>query len=127
MSSTVSVIDILQRFKSAYMDFIDELLEQFPNESDLIIIRVFFEDQVPVTIVADSFVDRVLPYQDMIKRRDDTFFMKNNHMFDMLDTGKVMHFKTLWTSDKLDKDDRDVIWKWFDTFCILVDAYRKNK
>ena len=127
MSSGPSVINILQRFKNGYMQFIDELLEQFPNESDLIIIRVFFQDQVPVSIVADAFIKHVLPYKDMIKRRDDKFFLENNHIFGMLDTGKVIHFKKLLTSERLDKDDRDVIWKWFDTFCVLVEAYRNSK
>lgn len=122
-----SVLSILERFKRGYMQFIDELLEQFPDEPDLIIIRVFFEDQVPVASVADGFIDHVIPHKDMIKNRNENFFLENNHIFGMLDGGKVMHFKKLWTSKRLDKDDRDAIWKWFDTFCALVEAYRKAK
>jgi hypothetical protein len=122
-----SVLNILERFKHGYMQFIDELLEQFPDEPDLIIIRVFFEDQVPVSVVADGFIDHVLPHRDMISTRNEKFFLENNHMFGMLDNGKVLHFKKLWTSSRLDKDDRDAIWKWFETFCTLVDAYRKSK
>lgn len=127
MSSRPSVLSILERFKRGYMQFIDELLEQFPEETDLIIIRVFFEDQVPVSVVADSFIEHVLPHRQVIASRNEKFFIENNHMFGMLDTGKVLHFKKLWTSKRLDKDDRDAIWKWFDTFCALVDAYRKSK
>lgn len=127
MSSGPSVINILQRFKSGYMQFIDELLEQFPDEPDLIIIRVFFEDQVPVSVVADAFIQHVLPHRDMIAKRDEKFFLENNHIFGMLDTGKVLHFKKLWTSKRLDKDDRDAIWAWFSTFCTLMDAYCKIK
>jgi ABC-type bacteriocin/lantibiotic exporter with double-glycine peptidase domain len=91
--STPNVFNILERFKKAYMAFIDELLEQFPNEADLIIIRVFLEDQVPVSVVADTFIERILPHRNMINRRDETFFLENNHIFDMVDTGKVIHFK----------------------------------
>lgn len=127
MSIEPYVINILERFKTGYIQFIDELLEQFPQESDLIVIRVFFDNQVPVSVVADMFIRHVLPYRDMINSRDEKFFLENNHMFNMLDNKKVIHFKKLWTSTRLDKDDREAIWKWFDTFCTLVDAYRKNK
>jgi len=127
MSSGPSVVDILKRFKNGYMQFINELLEQFPHETDLIIIRVFFEDQVPVSVVADSFIQHVLPHKHMIDKREDKFFLENNHIFGMLDTGKVLHFKKLWTSPQLDVDDKNAIWNWFDVFCALVEAYRKCK
>ena len=126
MSST-STIDILRRFKESYMQFIDELYEQFPNETDLIVIRVFFEDQVPVSVVADAFIQHVLPHKELIAKRNDKFFLENDNIFGMLDTGKVLHFKKLWMSDRLDKDDRDAIWAWFDVFCKLVEMYRKSK
>lgn len=122
-----SALNILERFKRGYVQFIDELLEQFPNEPDLIIIRVFFEDQVPVSVVADQFINHVLPLREMIQKRDEKFFIENNHIFGMIDTSKVLHFKKLWTSNRLDKEDRDAIWRWFDTFCALADAYSKTK
>lgn len=123
--STPNVFNILERFKKAYMSFIDELLEQFPNEPDLIIIRVFLEDQVPVSVVADTFVERILPHRGMINNRDEVFFLENNHIFDMVDTGKVIHFKDIWK--RLDDDDKDAIWKWFDTLCTIVEAYKKAR
>lgn len=125
--STPSVLSILKRFKSGIIQFIDELIDQFPNEPDLIIIRVFFEDQIPVFIIADGFINHVLPHKDMIKNRNENFFLENNHMFGMLNNDKVIHFKKLWTSTRLDKDDRNVIWQWFDTFCALIESYQKCK
>jgi hypothetical protein len=125
--SKPSTLNILGRFKNVYMQFIDELLEQFPNEKELIVIRVFFEDQVPVATVADAFIKHVLPHKKIISERDEKFFLENNHIFDMLDTGKVLHFKKLWTSPTLDNEDKKIIWTWFDTFCTLVDAYIKSK
>jgi len=122
-----SVLTILERFKKGYIQFIDELSEMFPEESDLIIIRVFFEDQVPVSLVADKFIQHVLPHREIIKKRDEKFFLENNNIFGMLDTGKVLHFKKLWTSNRLDKDDRITMWNWFDTFVTLMDAYKDCK
>lgn len=124
---TPSSVDILQRFKRGIMQFIDDLIDIFPQESDLIIIRVFFEDQVPVATIADSFVQHVLPHKDMIIKRNDKFFLEENNIFGMLDTGKVLHFKRLWTSSLLDKEDRATIWTYFDTFITLIEAYKKSR
>ena len=125
--TTPSSVDILQRFKRSIIQFIDDLIDIFPQESDLIIIRVFFEDQVPVATIADSFVEYVLPHKEIINKRNDKFFLEDNNIFGMLDTGKVLHFKKLWTSNLLDKDDRIIIWKYFDTFITLIEAYKKSR
>lgn len=123
--SGITTLEVLERFKKAYIQFIDELLEQFPEETDLIIIRVFFENQVPVSLVAEQYLKHVLPLEDMITKRNEKFFIENNSLFNMLDGGKVLHFKKLWLSNKLDKDDKDAIWKWFETFNKLMKTYKK--
>lgn len=125
--SNPSTTVILQKFKQAIMQFIDELIDIFPQESDLIISRVFFEDQIPIVTIADSFVDHILPYRDQIVKRNDKFFIDDNNIFGTLDFDKVLHFKKLWNSGHLDKEDRDVIWDYFDTFIILIDAYKKSR
>jgi hypothetical protein len=122
-----SSIDILQRLKRGIMQFIDDLIDIFPRESDLIIIRVFFEDQVPVVTIAEAMIVHVLPHRVTIASRNENFFLEENNIFGMIDTGKVLHFKKLWTSSLLDKDDRATIWTYFDTFITLVDAYKKSK
>jgi hypothetical protein len=121
-----SQTDILNRFRRAYIQFIDELREQFPQETDLIMMRVFFADQVPTVDVANAFILHVLPHKATIEARDEKFFLEHNNLFGMFDAGKVVHFKNLWTSKNLDSDDREVIWKWFDLFCKLVESYKKT-
>jgi len=122
----LSSTDILLRFKRTIIQFIDDLIDTFPQESDLIIARVFFDDQIPIVSIANGFVVHVLPHKDMILRRNEKFFLENNNIFGMLDNGKVLHFKRLWTSSLLDKDDREVIWRYFDTFITLIDAYKNS-
>jgi len=68
-SHQLTPIDILQRLKRTIMQFIDDLIDIFPQESDLIIIRVFFEDQVSVQTIAESFIKHVLPHRHMIKAK----------------------------------------------------------
>ena len=123
--TTLSSTEILQRFKKIIIQFIDELIELFPKESDLIIMRVFFGDQIPVNKIADSFIDHVLPHKEMISSRNENFFLdEENNIFGMIDTGKVVHFKRLWTSKNIDSDDKNAIWAYFDIFIKLIEAYK---
>ncbi len=127
----MSMDNVLKRFRDSYVSFIDELMELFPNEVRLIPLRVFFVDQLPVQMVADKFVEHVLPYKNKILARDGDYFMQDDSMFEMLhQDGKgdeVLHFKKLWTSSKLDDEDRDAIWRYFYTFVALVEKYKELK
>lgn len=120
-----SRIQILSEFKSNLVSFLDELIEQFPEEGDLVIARIFLNDQVPIADVMNTFITNLLPLKDMVKQRNDDFFLNNNVLFDRLDKNKVNHFKKLWRSERLDKEDRQVIWQWYDLFISLSDRYQK--
>ncbi len=118
-------IDILHKIKSNSIAFIDDLIEQFPQEPDLVIMRVMIQDQIPIKSIADSFVLYLLPFKDMIMNKDEKFFLENDDIFKMIDSSKVFHFKKLWTSNMLDTDDRKMIWSWFQCFIILTEEYIK--
>ena len=118
-------IQILTDFKTNLVNFIDELIEQFPEEQDLVVIRIFLNDQIPIADVMNTFISKILPLSDMIKKRDENFFINNNVLFEKLDKNKVNHFKKLWRSSKLDAEDRKIIWKWYDLFLSLAEKYQK--
>lgn len=122
-----SRIQILTDFKTNLVSFLDELIEQFPEEGDLVIARIFLNDQVPIADVMNTFITNLLPLKDMVKQRNDDFFLNNNVLFDRLDKNKVNHFKRLWRSERLDAEDRQVIWKWYDLFISLSEKYQKSK
>ena len=62
----------------------------------------------------------------MIKNRDEQFFLDNN-LFELKGSSrdKVSHFKKLWRSGVLDDEDKQVMWKWVDSFVYLSDKYIK--
>ena len=117
---------ILMDFKASLVNFFDELIEQFPEEGDLVVIRIFLNDQIPIADVMSTFISKIVPLSDMVKKRDDNFFIQNNVLFEKLDKSKVNHFKKLWRSDRLDLEDRQVIWKWYDLFLSLAEKYQKS-
>lgn len=120
-----NAMKILSEFRSNLVSFLDELIEQFPHEGDLVIVRIFICDQIPITDIMATFVKKVLPLKDMVKQRNAAFFLENDVLFEKLSNTKVSYFKQLWSSDKLDDDDRDTIWRWFDLFIRLADSYQK--
>lgn len=125
-----SIIEILSEFKNSLVSFFDELIDQFPEEGDLIMVRIFLKDQMPIETVMTVFINNL--YKDdqklkkMVKERNESFFLENN-VFDTLGKDKILHFKKLWRSGRLDIDDKKVVWKWIDSFIFLGDKYLKCK
>jgi hypothetical protein len=126
----MSEIQILTEFKNGLITFFDELIEQFPCEGDLVMIRIFLKDQINITDVINIFTNIInkdeQKLKKMIKERNEHFFLENN-IFESFSKNKVLHFKKLWRSGALDADDKKVVWKWIDSFVFLSDKYNKLK
>jgi hypothetical protein len=121
---------ILLQFKNELITFFDELIDIFPSEGDLVMIRIFLKDQIPiedVMIIFNNIVNKEeQKFKNMIKERNETFFLESN-MFDSISKTKALHFKKLWRSGRLDPEDKDIIWKWVNSFVYLADKYIKIK
>jgi hypothetical protein len=129
--SEMSEIAILKQFKNSIITFLDELIVQFPEEADLVIFRIFLKDRVPIIDVVTYFVHKILPLKKMVQLRDENFFLNHCSLFkDINKDGnkqKSLHFKKLWRSSSLDKQDKHVVWQWFDSFIFLGERYQKCK
>ena len=44
----MSQLEILNEFKTQLIVFLDELVAQFPTEGDLIVVRLFIANQLPI-------------------------------------------------------------------------------
>ena len=121
---------ILTEFKNGLITFFDELIDVFPSEGDLVMIRIFLKDQIPIEDVINIFNNVInkddQKFKNMIKERNENFFLESN-IFDSISKTKVLHFKKLWRSGVLDKEDKQTIWKWVDSFVYLGEKYMKLK
>jgi hypothetical protein len=126
----MSEVLILQEFKNNLISFFDELIDLFPSEPDLVIVRIFLKDQIPIDEVINIFNNTINKdnhkFRKMIKDRNEIFFLESN-IFDSISKSKVVHFKKLWRSEQLDDDNKQIIWKWVDSFVYLADKYIKAK
>jgi hypothetical protein len=116
---------ILSEFQSNCVDFVDELIELFPAEADLIFLRILIKDSVPPEKIMNGIIKDILPYKDYIKQRDDNFFLKLAET--SIPPDRANRIRILWRSSVLDDQDRQVIWKWIDSFVAFADHYQALK
>jgi hypothetical protein len=121
-------IQLMYEFRNQLINFLDELIEQFPEESDLYIIRIFLKDQIPVYDVLGRYIRDLLPLKKIVDKRDETFFLQNDILYEKSGVAidKVNNFRKLWLSDKLDDNDREIIWKWMDLLNNIGGQYYKK-
>lgn len=120
-------LQILTKFKKALILFFDQLIDCLPDEGNLVIIRIFLKDRIPIMDVMNIFVNRLLPLKSIVQTRNDSFFLENDELFSALNADNVNHFKTIWSSGKLDSDDKQCIWVWFDSFIDTTEEYVQCK
>jgi hypothetical protein len=121
---------ILIQFKNSLISFVDELIEQFPQEPDLIILRIFLKDQIPIEDVMTKFIYNINKNDQELKKyiieRNEIFFLESD-VFDSISKSKSINFKKLWRSGNLDAEEKETVWKWIDSFVKLSDLYNKAK
>lgn len=102
--------------------FNDQLIEEFPDKIELTQIRLLL-GQATISNVGGACVKFLLPHYDLIKKRDEKYFLNGNDIFGKLTKDNISQFKKLWTSKDLDNDTKDTIWKWFDNIVELTKKY----
>jgi hypothetical protein len=126
----MSELEILQEFKTQLVTFFDELIAQFPEEGEFVVVRLFISSQIVIADAIESFTHTINKnkghHRMMVTARDEDFFLKHD-IFSSLGKQNINHFKKLWVSGRLDEDDKKIIWSWIDTFIFLSDKWAKQK
>jgi hypothetical protein len=118
-----SQIDLLNKLKNNLLIFIDELISILPSESDLVLVRFFIKDHVPIADVMTYISNKLLPLDNYVRAKDDRFFLEHQVLFEELrdEQNRVNYFKNVWTN--LDEDNKEVIWNWFALFLNIAKKY----
>ena len=127
----MSTLQILKEFQTQVIAFFDELIAQFPNEGDLVIMRLFVSTQMPIEHTLNKFIHELAKNdgekRQAVKERNESFFLSFEATSATAEKYKFSHFKKLWRSGQLDNEDKRVIWQWIDTFIFLADKYVNSK
>lgn len=116
--------DILLVFKSNIMSFVDELITQFPDDPELVMLKLFLENHVDMSILLKGFKKYFAIEQNriMFENRNENFFLEHNPFY-KLSSNQFTKIKTIWLSPKITADDKEVIWQWFELFKKISDKF----
>lgn len=113
-------------FRDQMIKFVDELIEQFPSYSEFVIFRIFLKNQMSPERLMKTFMKNAYPHKEDVYNKNDKVFEVMDETITLLTNEKKKTFQTLWKSDAIDDDDRDIIWQWMKLFTKLCDKYRKK-
>jgi len=122
---------IVDAFGNISRLFVDALLHMFPNDTHLGVLKILMDiNQISYKPVVLTVTKNLLPYKDMVQKRNEDFFLGNAEIFNFAsvegDEDKVIHFKELWASPSLQGHNRQTLWLWFDKFVDVCSAYKKH-
>lgn len=116
------------KFKNSLLQFMDELIEQYPTYPTLVMVRIVIKDQIAPVKVIEKFVTELLPYSSFITSRNELIFSDLNVIykscFGIKKDKEIKNFKKLWRNS--DNDNKETIWQWFDFFLKMSQKYHKK-
>ena len=67
----------------------------------------------------------IIPLAGIIRKRDETFFTGNqsDSLFSGISNNHVIKWRVIWTSGRLDDQDKECIWEWITLFLNLAEKY----
>ena len=125
MELVTKQVELLNLFKKNILEFIDELIEQYEEEGDLLVLRFFLSEQLPVETLMMQFIKYVYPHRELIYSKNEAFFLEKDNIFGSSPKDKVIHFKELY--QKMSPDNRVTLWEWFHAFMNICEKYIQCK
>lgn len=118
MNHLESNTKVLKDFHRSLLSFIDELIGMIPDCGELVAIKIFVKDRIPVTEIMKYFVDVLLEMEPLIKERSDRIILENRIFYQIDQKGQI---KEMWAN--FDQEDKETLWKWIDHFLALTKKY----
>lgn len=104
----------LQAFLSVLDEFIQELVETFPEEKKIKVYQNAYQTMKKANPrkVLESFMDAAMPLSEYITNKDEKILELNNELLNELNIKK-------WWTPELSKNTKDAIWQYLNTLYIL--------
>jgi hypothetical protein len=125
--------ELIRLFKDRLEAFLNVLIDQFPTEKDLVMLQLVVRGNVIDSEKAlFNFTKIILPHKEMVLNKDEEFFLSKcgsllSGSLVKVKSDTVDHFKRIWTSDTLTKEDRENLWRWFKLVLNIAIEYDKQK
>jgi hypothetical protein len=115
------------KFKENLLEFLEELVVEFPKEGDLIVLKMLLQE-LDSKYIIQNFIKDILPLSDHVKSRNDSFFLENQifPLDSKISSEKTNHFKRVWQNNT-DEETKQTIWEWFDVLIHLAQLYQNKQ
>lgn len=108
-------------------DIKDNILVGEEEQSDLIEVEFFFNKLHP-EMIAHYVNKKVVPHKKKIEDREEEFFVENKFIFSGLSEKKLSYYKTVMSDpNRLNKEDKHLMWQYLDALIILAEKIKKDK
>ena len=103
-----------QAFNSMMQEFLNKLIQTFPEEKSLKIENTKFQTLKKANgkKIVESFMSAISPYSESISAKDESVFELD------IDFLKKLNIKKWWTKD-LSQNTKDAIWQYLNTLIML--------
>ena len=116
------------KFKNSLLQFLDELIEQYPTYPSIVIVRIYIKDRINADQAIKKYVMEVLPYYSLIQKKNEIFFTDltviYTSCFGATNENDIKNLKTIW--ENANEENKKAIWKWIDFFSLLSIKYYKK-
>lgn len=110
-----------EKLKHMIIEFMDELIDIFPLEADILFSRMLIKQSDSDKIWLE-FQKSLYVHKQQIKDRNDGFFLEHT-IDDLIPIEKVTHFKNLWK--RIDQENKTIVFEWLDCFIEFVEQNDK--
>lgn len=106
----------LKTFLGLLDEFVNELIETFPNEKKLKTYQMKLETMKKSNprMILDKFMETVGPCFQQIVNKDESIILDEKH-----ELVKEMNLKELWLSPQVTPNTKDAIWAHLNTLCVF--------
>lgn len=104
-----------QAFNSMMDEFLNELIETFPEEKSLKVQQTSFQTlkKANPRKIVETFMNAITPYTSQISARDESIFQNTNIEF-----LKKINIRNWWTPD-VSENTKNAIWQYLNTLIML--------
>ncbi len=104
----------------------EDILTKNIERKELTAIEFFFSRLNP-QMVMRYVTEHILPFAEKIEKRDKSFFLENTTIFKGLPDDRVKYYsRQISDSSRMDDDDTEVLWNYFDGFVMFAKENKKN-
>lgn len=115
---------VIKKLKKEFLSFIDDILDVFPNNTDILLNRIFAY-QLSENMLIENLYKNI--NFECIENRNEYYLINELVFFkseEFINKEKYI-FKNIWNTDGMNETNKELIWKWMNMIIFLIKTAKK--